>query len=515
MREDNNMENQKDEEMITIPLLRHLSQEEVEVRKAQGQTKKWKKRAILVSVFCLLLGFCLGNIVHLSAFGKLRNLYQNAVGVSSTEKEAAILDILENSWYFSKDIDDLDTRLRDQAIVGMTTNSEDIHTSYMSKDQSESFVQSINRNYVGIGVQYIMYNSYPIVTKVFHQSPASKSGMQAGDVIQAVDGKDIYGYSSDQIKENIMGEEGTDVTLSVVRGDETIEIVVKRGQVNATTYAYLLTDDTIYLQLYQFGESTSQDVKAYLDELIGNKEKVSLVLDLRGNGGGYLTSVQALASYFIETGDTVLIQEFTDGSKNTVAASGEKYNQIQDIVILVDQDTASAAEVMTLALQQNRDDVTVVGVTTYGKGTVQTSTYFSDGSALKYTTSRWLSPNGDWINQVGITPDEVVELPAALTQSFSSMEKADVYEEDIVSDVVASVQRVLAYFGYAVDRQDGYFSKQTQAQWIAFNQDRDFACDGTITYDSYMRALSEVMYDWATSSEHDTQLAKAKEILHG
>ncbi len=505
----------KEEEVIRIPLKRHLWPEEVELKNAKESAKRWKKAAIIVSLICLVVGFSAGNIVTLPAFSKLRSLYQNAFGANENEKLETVQDIMENTWYFSKDIEDIDERLLDQAIEGMTTNEEDAHTEYMTAAETESFVQSINRNYVGIGTQFIMYNSYPMCTKVFNNSPAEAAGLQAGDIITAVDGVDIYGYSSDEVKEAIQGEEGTDVVITVSRGGESIDLTITRGQVSATTYAKMINDNTLYLQLYQFGESTAEDVQESLDELISDHTDVKMILDLRSNGGGYLNSVQALASLFLDAGDTVLIQEFTDGSQNVVTATSGKYEQVHDIVILVDDGTASAAEVMTLALKQNRDDVTVVGVTTYGKGTVQTTTYFSDGSALKYTTSRWLSPNEDWINGTGITPDEVVELPDALTTTFAAMEKEDVYQYDDVSDVVASVQLVLEYFGYDVDRKDGYFSLQTQALWEQFESDYGIEGDATITYDSYMQALSEVMYDWATTDTHDTQLQKAEELLNG
>lgn len=139
----------------------------------------------------------------------------------------------------------------------------------------------------------------------------------------------------------------------------------------------------------------------------------------------------------------------------------DKYSNIQNIVILTNGNTASAAEVLTLALKQQRDDVTVVGTTTYGKGTVQVSKMFDDGSALKYTTSKWLSPDGTWVNGVGITPDQEVKLHDVFYRSFSNMEDDESFCVDSVSDSIADAQQCLDYLGYTVDRKDGYFSSET------------------------------------------------------
>ena len=510
--DNNTKENEKDP-IHRIKLKRHLWPDELELRNTKRNVVFWKRIAVVTLVAGLGVGWLSGSFVPLPFTGSLRTALRGALGLHG-DKVDAVKDIMENDWYFGEDIEDLDERLEDQAIAGMTTNEEDPHTEYMSKEENEAFVQSINRDYVGIGAEFIMHDNYPVVTRVFVDSPAEKAGLQAGDVIREVDGDDISGLSNDEISSRIGGDEGTDVTLHVERKMEEMDIVVTRGQVESTCYAEMLDEDLMYMRLYQFGAGTHDKMLTYFDDMVAENGNVKLILDLRGNGGGYLDSVQECASFFLDEGDIVMIQEFTDGSRNEIKALDDKNDAIHDIVILTDASTASAAEVMTLALKENRDDVTILGKTTYGKGTAQVSASFSDGSTLKYTASRWLSPDEEWINGTGITPDEEVDLPVALTISYPEMEE-EVLGYDDVSGCVEGMQYILQYFGYDIDRTDGYFSTGTEAAWTAFEEDHDYSVDGQMDQEEYTAAIAEVIYDYAMSDAHDTQLSAAKEILNG
>lgn len=508
----NTNEHEKDP-IHRIKLKRHLWPDEIELRNTKRNVVFWKRIAVVTLVAGLGVGWLSGSFVPFPFTGSLRTALRGAFGLQG-DKVDTVKDIMENDWFFGKDIEDIDERLTDQAITGMTTNVEDPHTEYMSKEENEAFVQSINRDYVGIGAEFIMHDGYPVVTRVFVDSPAEKAGLQAGDILKAVDGNDLSGMANDEVADMIGGDEGTDVTLLVERKMEEMDITVTRGQVESTCYAKMLDDDLMYMRLYQFGEGTHDKMLAYFDEMIAENGNVKLILDLRGNGGGYLDSVQDCASFFLEEGETVMVQEFTDGSQNVIKAKDDKLDSIHEIVILTDSSTASAAEVMTLALKENRDDVTIVGTTTYGKGTAQVSASFSDGSTLKYTASRWLSPDGEWINDTGITPDEEVQLPEALQISYPEMEE-DSYGYDDVSGCIEAMQYILDYFGYEPDRTDGYFSSGTQEKWTAFETDHDFTVDGRMDKEEYSASIGEVLYDYAMSDAHDTQLSYAKEILHG
>ena len=172
-----------------------------------------------------------------------------------------------------------------------------------------------------------------------------------------------------------------------------------------------------------------------------------------------------MANLFLPADTLIMTQEYKDGQTVQTLTTGGNRENIQQIVILINQDTASASEVLAMALKEQRDDVTLVGTTSYGKGSVQVQRPFADGSVLKYTNSRWLTPKGEWINGVGIEPDVTETLPEVFQCTLVSfvMEEEESYQQDQVSEHVASAQKALNFLGYATERTDGYFDDSTQS----------------------------------------------------
>lgn len=503
--EDNN---EKDETHI-LRLKKHVWTDE-----ALAKEKKHVKRLRIWIIVCLIFGIGLGwfggSILPLPKTGSIRN--STGTSLSSSDKIATVRNILEKEWYFGQDIEDLDTRLTDQALYGMTNNSEDIHTSYMSAEEMNAFTQSINRNFTGIGVEYIAVNHLNMVTRVFKNSPAEKAGVQPGDRMVSVDGTDVSDKTADEIKELVTGEAGTVVSITFERNGKPISLDITRAEVTATAYGKVLDDGTGYLQLYQFGQSTGDEVKAYLDDFHA-QGVTNLVLDLRDNGGGYLEALQKVASYFLPDDTVVMQQVYTDGSTTQTKTLGSEDTDIDQIVILVNENTASAAEVMTLALRENRG-AKVIGTTTYGKGSVQVSKVFSDGSAIKYTTSKWISSQGVWINGTGITPDETVKLDDVFYITFAGMEEGTTVGVDEVSDAVKDAQMALKYLGYEPDREDGYFSPATLAALQSYEHDNNMTVSDALDQSIYMAIVGSVRMRWATTTDTDTQLNRACELLN-
>lgn len=492
----------------------HLWPDEKTLMKSEKKVKRLKRGLVIAIVACLFLGWAGGSLVPMPVLDSFRSRLNAIWGISTDDKIAQVLKIMENDWYFASGIDDLDERLTDQAITGITTNSEDTHTEYLSEEEMASFTQSINRNYVGIGVSYVTNGNVNMVEEVFKDSPAEKAGVKAGDVIHAVDGTVIDGMSSTEIKSLIQGDAGTVVTVTFIRDGQYVTYDITRAAVSATTYGKKLSDGTVYLRLSQFGDSTPTDVKAYMSDLASDSED-KLIIDLRNNGGGYLDSVSAVASLFLPANTVVMTEQYSSGPDQVIKTSGGQLTNIKNIVILVNANTASAAEVLTLALKQQRDDVTVIGTTTYGKGTVQVSRKFSDGSALKYTTSKWVSPDGTWVNGVGITPDIEVKLHDVMYHTFAGMQDDETYKTDSVADAVKDAQLCLDYLGYAPDRMDGYFSVATAEALSTFQTEHSLDATGELDKMTYQALESAVALDWSTSSAHDTQLQKAQAVLNG
>ncbi len=486
-----------------------------EKNQKNNKNKKSRFTWILSVIIVFVGGLVIGSVVPVKGTERIRESVSNSIASDSDEKFKTILEIMSNDWYFAADIEDVEQRLTDQALAGMTTNDEDAHTEYMSAEEITSFTQSINRSFVGIGVQFrSTEDGLNIVTRVIPNSPAEAAGVQAGDIIHAVDDVIVDGYSASEIKELVTGEEGTYVSIDVLRDGKDIVFKIQRAEVSSTAYGEVKDNGIGYLQIEQFGTTTADEVESVLTQFV-QQGITGLVIDLRGDGGGYLDALDGVASLFLPEGTVYISRTYSDGSTIESKTSGGMIEGIENIVILVNENTASAAEAFTLCMKEQRDDVTVVGQTTYGKGSVQVTKYFDDGSAIKYTNALWYSPNGLNVNGTGITPDVEVLLHDFLYTSYSGMDEEDSYAVDSVSDYVKEAQIALDYLGYEVDRYDGYFSYATLAALQAYETEHDLTVSDTLTSTVYEAIISSGVYKWTSDEDADTQLAMAMEILNG
>ena len=493
-----------EEKKVRIQLQRHLWPDEVEER-------KHRRRSKVLLIVMLVCSFVLGLVVG----GNVLSTKQAQPVVSSiSNKLDSVYSILKYNWYFGTLDENIDQHLVDRALYGMTASEEDPHTTYMSSEELESFTTSIDLGFVGIGVQYTTADNLNMITRVFHNSPAEKSGVIAGDIIYRVDGMLVSEMEPDSLADYVKGEEGTNVTIEFLRDNEIIEKVITRGAVQNTAFGEMMENDIGYLEIYQFGSSTGYEVKEYLN-LMSSMGMKKLILDLRDNTGGYLDAYEAVASYFVDENETIMQQIYSDGSVDLSVSRGGKFENIEDIVILVNGNTASAAEVLTVCLQELRDDVTVLGTTTYGKGTVQVTHTFADGSAIKFTTSKWVSPSGVWVNGTGIEPDVTVELPEVLYYTYARMEENEQYVYDSVSSYVKIAQQSLEFLDYDINRTDGYLDKATEAQLIAFQ--KEFGCQqlGVLDTETFEALIAQVTKRWSIEKEADNQLQAALSVLKG
>lgn len=513
-RETAEMENTQEQEEVVLHVHRHLYPEEKELKKAKKEYKEYKIYARIMFVFFLLFGWLGGSLLPYGFTSSLRTMISRGLGLDDGDKINAVKEVLESDWYFGKDIENLDERLTDQAIEGLVANSEDTHTLYFSAEESDSFRQGINRNYCGIGVQYLEIDGTNIITKVMEDTPAQQAGLQVGDVLYEADGTLLSDKSAEEIKEIIQGEEGSIVSLKILRQDKIIGMPVERKNLVSIADGKVIDDRIGYLQLYQFGDSSGDAARRYLDTF-REAGVSSLILDLRDNGGGYLTSVTDVASLFLPKGSAVLQREDKEGNITVSKTTQEQYSQIGPIVILINENTASAAEVLTMALSEQRDDVTIIGTTSYGKGTVQVERKFSDGSSLNYTTQRWLSPDGVWVNDVGIEPDREVRLHEVFYHTFTKMKEGNEYKVDSVSPSVEDMALCLDYLGYQADRKDGYFSQILSDNLRQFQHDYGLEETGNLDVHTYRYLYGQTRYRWQTTTDTDTQLAEAVKVLQG
>ena len=267
-------------------------------------------------------------------------------------------------------------------------------------------------DYEGIGAWVDITGEYLAIISPMPGSPAEKAGLKAGDIVVAIDGEDMTGIPGDLVLRRILGPAGTEVVLSVQREDSTGPLefkIVRENIVIPSLEAKMLDDNIAYIRLYTFGEDTGKDLSKELAKLMESNPD-GLVLDLRNNSGGYLTTAVDVVSEFIEAGKTVLYQEYGDGSRQTWEThSGGKALDVP-VVVLVNEGTASASEITAGAIQ-DYERGSLVGTTTFGKGLVQNWVPLKNNNgAVSITTAHWLTPKERQIHKLGLTPDVVVEI---------------------------------------------------------------------------------------------------------
>lgn len=302
-------------------------------------------------------------------------------------------------------------KLIESAIEGMMDYLGDPYSSYMSENETANFNQELDGNYVGIGAQVSVSDDKVVkILEVFDESPAMFSGLKKGDIIIKVNGNSVDGKTSTEVSNMIKGKENTNVNITVLRDNKTIELKVQRKKIDLKSVSskYYEKDGKKigYIDINVFALNTD---KQFFEEM-KKLEKMNieyLIIDLRWNTGGHLSSARNIANSFVDAGK-VLYQLDTKGKIQKELSDGNvKYKE--EVVILANKSSASASEILTASLKENID-ATVIGETTYGKGKVQKTRKLSSGAMVKYTIQNWLTPNGEEIDQKGIKPTIEVKL---------------------------------------------------------------------------------------------------------
>jgi carboxyl-terminal processing protease len=299
-----------------------------------------------------------------------------------------------------------DVALMRGSIRGMLEALGDEHTSYMDPDQYQQANTELSGEYEGIGAWVDTGGEYLTIVAPMPESPAEKAGVKAGDVVVAVDGEDMTGIDPSLVVKRILGPKGTTVRLTLRREgtSDPIEVsVVRESILVPSVESKMLEDDLAYVRLLTFGDGTTRDLRAALKSLMAENPR-GLILDLRGNGGGYLNTAVEATSEFLAEG-VVLTERFGNGKEEVYQARSGGLGTEIPMVVLVDAGTASASEIVAGALQDHGRAI-LVGETTYGKGSVQDwVTLAGDGGAVRVTIARWYTPNDRQINEEGLKPD--------------------------------------------------------------------------------------------------------------
>jgi len=319
----------------------------------------------------------------------------------------------EIDWYIDHYyIFDVDReKLADGLLAGYVSGLEDPYSVYYTPEKYTDILESANGEYYGIGVLVTEDKDGTIqIVNVFSNSPAKEAGILKGDIIAGVDNLDITGMDLNQVVGYIKGKEGTSVELQIQRDGEAdlLNITVERRQVSVDTVEYRMLEDGIgYIQLVQFDDVSLDQMTAAIEDL-KSQGMEKLILDLRDNPGGLLTSVVDIADLFLPEAN-IFYMEDKSGSRTDYNATDDQLFD-GELVVLVNENSASASEVLAGTLKDN-GRAQLVGVTTFGKGIVQTFYSLSDGSGVKLTTAHYFTPNGTDIHGVGVTPIVEAEQP--------------------------------------------------------------------------------------------------------
>lgn len=298
----------------------------------------------------------------------------------------------------------------DGAKHGLVDSLGDVYTVYMSKEETQEFNKSLHGDVgAGVGIEMGLRDGYVRVLRTLPNNPARAAGVLAGDIIFKIDDKEVYAWSTEEIANVLRGAAGTEVKLTVVRdGEEKSFTLIRETINNVSAYYDFKGDSTAVITITRFDNDTGALVQSFANDIL-NHGTTKLILDLRGNGGGYVSAARDLLSLWLD-GEKVLIQKSKLSKEDEItysAKSNALFANLQTIV-LVNGNTASASEIVTGALK-DYNKATVIGETTFGKGVVQTMLDLSSGTTLKVTTAHWYTPLGNSINRTGITPDvEVV-----------------------------------------------------------------------------------------------------------
>lgn len=317
------------------------------------------------------------------------------------------------------------TKVSHGSVQGLVNALGDQFSTYYDPEQYKRLQQGYEGHYSGIGIYLSFSAAYPVITGTVPGSPAATAGLISGDQIIKVGDRDVRGITADQATTLIQGPTGTKVTLTIQRGSQTLNFTITRAEIDIPSVRSTVVGNRIlYVRIYQFGAKTSGDFSSALRTGLNGSNGV--ILDLRGDPGGFISAADDVISQFVATGET--FETRGRGSVNKHQVTGTHLAPTVPLVVLVDANTASAAEIVAGSLQVHKR-AKLVGTKTYGKGSVQQDFKLKDGSDLHLTVERWYLPNGQTIDHKGLEPDLTVALANA-NDTFDVQQSSLGYAKD-------------------------------------------------------------------------------------
>ncbi len=393
-----------------------------------GREPRRTTRHYLNIIALLIVVFVAGTFFGANARG-LTQYFGFQSGTGNFGKVDAIYNYVSDYHVNPEAIDQ--TQAVDNAIRGMLGMVDGGYTRYETAEEAAQFNQSaIEGEYAGIGIQSIYTPTELIVEIVFRGSPAEKAGVKVRDHIIAVDGEPVKGKTQKEVNSRIRGTEGTEVTLTVLREgvDEPLRITITRGKIKIPVVDWKMEGEIGHLIHTSFTEPSPNQLRAGIEALKAEGAK-AILLDLRSNPGGLLNAAESIVDFFLPKGQVIVRQVDRNGTEQV---SSTRYDTVYagPLYVLLNEGSASASEVVSGALQDH-DRATLLGVTSFGKGTVQVPYGLVDGSRVWITQYRYLTPDGRDINATGLTPDVEIVQPDGAKSDIQLQRALEYIENDL------------------------------------------------------------------------------------
>lgn len=412
-------------------------------------------------------------------------------------------------------------RLIEGALRGMADTIGDPYSTYLSEEEAASHRESLAGEKLGIGAEITRSGGKYIIVAPVKGSPAEKAGLQPYDEIVRINGEPLGGMTLQDVVKKIKGKAGTTVSLTIYRPDlgKHLEIKVMRDVIPVKTVSAELMEERGkkfgYIALTMFGDETADEWKKATDDLIAGGAE-ALIIDVRGNPGGYLRAVAKVAGSLLPDDSIYAYMQNAQGQLTPlVVEPSEKFSYDKKlktipVVLLQDKGSASASEVLSGALKDLRRGF-IIGNVSFGKGTVQDTMELSNGGEMKLTTHKWLTPKETWIHGKGVDVDLVSEQDKLFTEHIRF--STDVYAEGDYHEDISYAQKLLAGLGYAVNREDGYFDESTALSVHAFRVDSKLSTENIMDR-KFFAALRERVENHRKDKKNDIQLQVAIGYVH-
>lgn len=406
-----------------------------------------------------------------------------------------------------------------ETVMGAMLGSIDEHSVFYRSGEFESFISQLEGSVGGIGITFNEVEGNLTIGAVYENTPAMRAGILPGDILYSADDNNLVGVSVSVAQNMIRGQVGTPVRIGVIRQGQVLYFDIIReeiGEKQSVSYKIVSgtdqtnadkTEQVIYIKIYGFMDNTDEQFAKAMEEA-DNRDINNIIIDLRDNGGGYVKQAVNIANYFVPNGNVIVTEDHKVDLFDIVYKSNNTSNKQNDVVILINEYSASASELLAAAIREN-DVGVIIGTTSYGKGTVQSSVSLKDGEAMKYTVAYYLTPSGANIDGIGVVPDAIVENGSVLfdISGYSDFNYASIYSiGDRDAEIVKAKQILNVWGWYTGDENDQDFDSELESSIIRFQLDQGLFPYGVLDITT-QRSLFESLEKTTVSIDNQLEAA--------